>query len=283
MDYEQLKHRGRAVRLVIADMDGTLLTSGKLITARTKEAVRSLTRAGKVFTVCTGRIPSMAVSYMKELALTIPVVAANGAVIRDPLEEKPIFEKAIPRESARHIISYCMERQLDCSVLTLGISYFTSNSARMERFHNYNRIAKSRGQPQMILQNLQKRPPGPTEETIDKILIDEPDAKRYEAAGRFLESISGIQVTRSDQWLWDISAAGVSKGTGLGFLKEYLGLKAEEVCALGDYDNDVPMLAQAGFPVAMKNGCDTIKSKAFYVTASNDEDGVAAVIETFLL
>lgn len=283
MDYEQLMRMGKGVRLVITDMDGTLLTSEKLITRRTRDAVTRLTQAGKGFTICTGRIPAMIASYVRELALTLPVVTANGAVVWDPIGEKPLFEKSIPPDDAENIMKYCTEHQLDYSVLTLENSYFSLNSVRIERFQKYNQIAKRRGNPQMKLQYLQKGCTDPPDEKIYKFLIYEPNSEQYQSAGRFLETLSGIQVTCSDLWLWDISAAGVSKGTGLAYVKKYLGLKSEEVCAFGDYDNDVSMLTQAGFSVAMKNGCDTIKSKAAYVTGSNDEDGVAAVIEEFCL
>lgn len=283
MDDEKLKVMGKKIRLVITDMDGTLLTSGKMVGERTREAVRGLSRAGKGFTICTGRISTMIDSYVKELNLSLPIVTANGAMVWEPVEKKPLFEKAVPTDDAQNIMDYCKECGLDYSALTLGSSYFSTNSIRIEKFHSYNRIARREGIPEMKLEYLQKGHRHLRNQRIYKILVYEPVLERYLSAGRFLESIPGIHATCSDKCLWDVSAAGVSKGTGLAIVREYLGLKEEEICAFGDYDNDIPMLEQAGFPVAMKNGCDTIKSKAVYVTESNDEEGVAAVIETFLL
>lgn len=283
MDGRTLKERGRDVRLVISDMDGTLLTSEKRVTERTKKALRALIREDKGFTICTGRIATMIDSYVKELDLRLPIVTANGAVVWDPVGREPLFEKAVPAESAQEIMDYCRERGLDYSALTLGSSYFSPDSVRIEKFRVYNRIAREEGLPGMRLEYLDKGHDCLRSQKIYKLLVYEPDRARYEAAGEFLGTIPGIHATSSDSGLWDISADGVSKGIGLLFIRDYLGLSKNQVCAFGDYDNDIPMLEEAGFPVAMKNGCDKIKSEAAYVTASCDEDGVALAIEQFLL
>lgn len=283
MNSEQLKDMGSKIRLVICDMDGTLLTSEKRLTTRTKQAIRSLRAAGKCFTICTGRIPTMIGSYVKELELTFPIVTANGAVVWDAAAGEPLFEKAIPPDTAQEIMDYGKCHGIDCSALTLGTSYFLPGSVRIERFLQYNRIAESQGIPKMELEYLKNDHQKLRREKIYKLLVYESDSASYEAVGEFLKGFRDITVTCSERGLWDIAAAGVSKGTGLAFVKEYSKLSSGQVCAFGDYDNDISMFEQAGFTVAMNNGCDTIKSKAVFIAPTNDQEGVALTIEQYLL
>ena len=93
----------------------------------------------------------------------------------------------------------------------------------------------------------------------------------------------GFAVFRSEAYHLEILPAGIDKGTGLMKTLEYLGIPREASISCGDYDNDIPMNAAAGLGVAMKNGCPEIKEQADYITFSNEEDGVAAVIEKFML
>ena len=90
-------------------------------------------------------------------------------------------------------------------------------------------------------------------------------------------------VFRSEAYHLEILPAGVDKGSGLLRTLEYLGIPREAAVSCGDYDNDIPMNEAAGLGVAMENGCQEIREKADYVTCSNEEDGVAAVIEKFVL
>lgn len=283
MGHVGLKEMGAQVRLVITDMDGTLLNSKKEITDRTRNAVRGLREKGIDFTICTGRIPTMIDYYTKELDIRVPVVSANGAVIWDPVKRQPLYGKEIPANTAQTLMDFLESHHMDYSALTLENSYFSTNSIRIEKFNSYNKIAKANGLLPMKLDRLTDGHGFLEKHKIYKLLVYEKEEGRYAEAGAFIKGFTDIYATCSDAGLWDISATGVSKGTGLLHVRNLMEIDKTQVCAFGDYDNDVPMLREAGFSVAMENGCDALKSCAVYVTGSNDEDGVARVIEQFLL
>ena len=92
-----------------------------------------------------------------------------------------------------------------------------------------------------------------------------------------------FSVFRSEAYHLEILPAGIDKGSGLVKTLEYLNIPAGAAIACGDYDNDIPMVKEAGLGVSMENGCPRIRECADYITASNEEDGVARVIEKFML
>ena len=104
-----------------------------------------------------------------------------------------------------------------------------------------------------------------------------------EAVRKDLDRLSGLLVTSSMPWNLELNAAGVTKGSGLLQLSHFLGLSAEETMACGDGENDLPMLLAAGIGVCMENGASFVKKKADWITLSNDQDGVAAAIEQWVL
>lgn len=283
MNHWNLKKMAADIQLVITDMDGTLLDSNKQITNRTHETIRKLESQSIDFTICTGRIPTMIEYYTKSLELKIPLVAANGAVVWDPIEKKTLYDAPIDSDQAEALMDFCCFHGMDYSALTLEASYFAKNSIRIERFHEYNKIAERNNEKPMRLEYLDKDHSFLRKKKIYKMLVYEIVPGQQKAARDFMKTLPGLLSTSSDTGLLDISSAGINKGTGLLELIRILGLEQKNVCAFGDFYNDVSLMKTAGLPIAMANGCEMIKDLAAYVTAGNDQEGVADAIEKLLL
>lgn len=283
MEFAELREMGKDIRLVISDMDGTLLDSSKQIRQRTREVIRKVRDRQIGFTICTGRIPTMIAYYVNTLDIHIPVVAANGAVVWDPDTRTPLYDMPIDSAQAEELMDFCRFHGMDYSALTLGASYFSRNSVRIKRFERYNEIAEANGEEPMRLEYLDAGHTPLREKKIYKMLIYELKPGQQEQAEGFLKKLPGMAYTSSDAKLWDISASGINKGSGLLEAARIMGLEKKQVCAFGDFYNDISLMETAGMPVAMGNGCDLIKEKAIYVTKTNDEDGVADAIEKLLL
>jgi len=116
-----------------------------------------------------------------------------------------------------------------------------------------------------------------------KLLLYQIPEQDLESVSAFLDSIPEINYTSSDEGLLDIMAAGTSKGTAVAEVRQLLGLEKDQVCVFGDYINDLTMFSEAGLTVAMANAHEELKSKALYVTDTNDHAGVARAIEALLL
>ena len=118
---------------------------------------------------------------------------------------------------------------------------------------------------------------------MDKVQGLFADMEEREQAWQELKRFDSLELVGSLKYNIEINAAGVNKGKGLLELGEILGISREEIMAFGDGDNDIAMLREVGFGVAMENADEEVKAVADYVTGSNDEDGVAKAIARFVL
>lgn len=291
MPYTELKIYGKKrhpmnekkkIRLIACDMDSTLLKDDKTISEKTLSMIREAKERKIRFTICSGRIPTMLEYYMKILELDTPAVTTNGAVIWDAQCGKPLDSSPMDKEETFAVMEFCAAHHLDYCALTLGASFFSPDSVRRKRFEQYNRIAAEGGFHTMELKTFDRDHACVRNLDVYKMLIYEVHPGDTGTALTFLKTLKKTGFTSSDPGLLDLSGRGVSKGYGLKRLAEILGIPQEEICAFGDYYNDISMLNYAGFPIAMKNGCDEIKSIASVITDSNEEDGVEKAVRRYI-
>lgn len=282
MTDESLKVLGKKIKLIICDMDGTLLNSNREISAKTREAIRHAKSRGIAFSLSTGRIQIMTELYCRELEQDFPIIAANGAVVWDPIKRKPIWEITMDKSEALTTINYGEEHDLDYIAITMTGCYYSKNSVRKQRFLQYNEIARKMNYEEMTVLPIDGNWDVFKEQGVCKILIFEPNERKLQAAAEFLQTLPKTGYTSSEPKLLDVSSKGVSKGIGLEKLAEHMNIPREAICAMGDYENDISMIEYAGLGVAMGNANDTVKMCADYITETNDEDGVAKLIERLL-
>lgn len=283
MPQHQAKQAAGKIKLVVCDLDGTLLNSRKEISPRSIAAVQAARKKGIEVTFCTGRIHTMLQVYSRAIGLEQPLAAANGAVITNGKTGQIYSARPVEHTAAEAVFQYCLENNLDCSVLAREGGIFTQESGRIQRFEQYNRFAAREGLPLMPIIHAGRGFTLPPACAIYKLLISGLGAAQTAAAEKFLTRFPALGYTSSDTGLLDISAAGVSKGGGVRKLCALFGVTAAQVCVFGDYYNDISMLEEAGLPVAMAGAPEDVKKKALLVAPSNDEDGVAAVLEQYIL
>ncbi|MDL2296113.1 Cof-type HAD-IIB family hydrolase [Lachnospiraceae bacterium OttesenSCG-928-E19] len=272
----------KPIRLILSDMDGTLLNADKCISRCNREAIQKAKKRGIDFTICTGRIQTMAQYYIQDLEISVPVITANGALIWDSLEKRELWGQPVDREEAQALLEYCCDKKLDYCALTMSDSYFSPGNIRRRRFEQYNQIAMRGGFVPMTLREFDYDWSCIRGKNIYKILIYETQRNQLEGVKEKLKELHNTGYTSSEEGLLDVAHNSVSKGNGLLHLAEIMGISPDEICAIGDYENDISMLQESGFPVAMGNGCKQIKEVAMFVTKSNEEDGVAYAIEQLL-
>jgi Cof subfamily protein (haloacid dehalogenase superfamily) len=285
MDEEDLRKAGQAVRLLVCDLDGTLLNSRKLISPENLAAVREVQAKGVFVTICSGRVHTMLEAYTRQLAIRGPLVAANGAVIFDTRTGEMPYRNFADRDRVYPLLRFCLDRGLDIVVVSSLGCWYAPGSKRIARFEQYNEIA---GQHNPPLPPLSLRLFGPDYQealggAVYKVLVSGLSAEDHARIEEQVRSIGNLSLTSSEPGLVDIGAQGISKGEGVRILAELLGIEKSRICGIGDYQNDIPMLEYAGLPIAMGNADDAVKSRALAVTASNDEDGIALAIRRFIL
>lgn len=280
---ESLYELGRNIKMVVCDLDGTLLDSNKQISEANLRAIKKAREKGVFTTICSGRIHQMLYAYSRTLDIQGPLVAANGAVILDTRKGEALYRNMISPEDALSLLRFCEQNEMDYAVLASQGSFFSRGSVRVRRFEQYNRIAAGQGLPTIPLSFFDGGHSDALRDEIHKILIYEVREGQQKAAAEFVGQIPGLAWTSSEERLLDVSAAGVSKGDGVRRLAGIMGLQEREICVFGDYCNDISMMETAGLSIAMGNAHGDVKKAALAVTATNDEDGVALGIEKYIL
>jgi len=269
-------------RLLALDIDGTLLNSKSELTPRTKEAIRKAKERGMKVLLATGRRLAGTLPFVQALGLNELVIVHNGAVVYDPSSAKILAQHGIDLAAARDIVD-----KLD--FLDINYVVYTGESAG-------ERVVAPAGswdEPEDLLGWFL----GVEAEFLPKVDLEAPPvrislidrADRVEAlygefaGGSFGKVNAMLFGAEGDTWKGiEIIAFGCSKGAGLAFAAERLGLEAEHVAAIGDNVNDLEMITWAGLGVAMANGSELLKSKARKIAPDCDQDGVAQVIEELL-
>jgi Cof subfamily protein (haloacid dehalogenase superfamily) len=261
--------------LIALDLDGTLLTTGKQVTPRTKRVLDALMNQGIKIVLATARPPRSVARFYKALDLNTCVICYNGALVYDPPSRTVLAHHPIPMKTAQDIILYsrelCPEILTSAEVLDHWFTDRVSNEYQTETAKEFK--------PDTL---------GPIESwlkmDVTKILLQGPQVYltkiRSQLQTRHNKSLSMAQ---SENNLLQIMAGGVSKGSALKFVCEHYNIPIDRTIAVGDAQNDLDMLNLAGMAIAMPHSPEKVKEAADYITVSNDEDGVAEALEKFLL
>jgi Cof subfamily protein (haloacid dehalogenase superfamily) len=260
-------------KLIAVDMDGTLLNSEGKITEKTKAAIRRAVENGVIFSLCTGRPIQGVESFNSLLNLDSPIITYNGAMIVMGKSKEILFQQSLSEEAARSIFN--IGREFGTTMVAWSMNQLYSYELN-EKINDYKQITKV--EP-IVIEDEEKI----IQSGITKILwIDTPENLAHYQ--KVLKDRLGDSVNfcTSRPMFLEFFHKDVSKGLAMEKLGEHFGIKREEMIGIGDGFNDLPMIEYAGLGVAMGNAPDAIKAKADYVTLSNDEDGIAHVIDKFI-
>ncbi|MDO4266963.1 MAG: Cof-type HAD-IIB family hydrolase [Eubacteriales bacterium] len=265
--------------MIVLDLDGTLTNRDKVITERTRRALMEAQKRGVKVVLASGRPTYGVVPLAEELELEHYggyVLSFNGGIIMDCRTGKTIFQKKLPVESNRRIIELAHGERVSAVLTYEGAQIITDNQdcsyVKLESSINHLKIRQ--------LEKLEEH----VNFAVPKfIMTDDGDylalveARVKAALGR------DFSVYRSEPFFLEILPRGIDKAQSLGQLLRALGMEREEMIACGDGYNDISMIRFAGLGVAMENAVLPVRKEADYVTLSNNDDGVAHVVEKFLL
>lgn len=263
-------------KLLAIDMDDTLLSKGITISARTQQAIKSAVAKGIKVVIATGRMHSSALPHLKDLGLKEEVITYNGALLKELKSGKTILHQPVPLDICQEIIKIVKEKDLHLNLYINDILYVNKLGFGAEYYEKLSGI-----KPVLIKEDLEEFVTEPS----TKLLIVEEDLDKVKEIQNRLESQFDdiLNITRSKDTFIEMMNKDVSKGNTLAKLVKRLNLEAKDIIAVGDSYNDIDMIEYAGLGVAVANAREAVKEKADYITKSNDEDGVAELIEKFIL
>jgi len=260
-------------RLVVSDVDGTLLTKDKILTDAAKAAVRRLHEAGIGFTIVSSR-PTIGMGFLVgPLAISLPIGSFNGSSIVDP-ELKPIEQHLIPADTARRAIGVLEKFGTDIWLFT-NEQWLTRNPDGEYVGHEERAIKHD----PTIIDDF-----APYLGSACKIVGASSDAALLMRCEAAMKQAVGSEATavRSQTYYLDVTPPGHDKGTFVETIAKRLGVATADVAVIGDMENDLPMFAKSGLSFAMGNATENVKKRARFVTASNEEDGFARAMEIVL-
>ena len=271
-----------AIKLILLDLDGTLLTGEKTLSPGNGAALERCADAGIHIVPSTGRIYCGIPQAVRDLPFVRYVVAVNGAQVYDAKEDKVLLREEIPLETAFRMFDVLDALPVIYDCYMDGFGY---NCATM-----YERIDEFVSDPPM--NDLVKRTRHPVPDlraflreqgrSLQKIqmFFKDPD-RRVGELERLPKLFPELAVTSSLVNKIEINAKNANKGRALRFLCAHLGLEVSESMAFGDGSNDLSMIEASGIGVAMANADSILLAAADYITDSNDRDGVAKAIDRF--
>ncbi|GIO01607.1 Cof-type HAD-IIB family hydrolase [Brevibacillus laterosporus] len=264
-------------RMIVLDLDDTLLQDDHTISTRTKIALMKAQEAGVKVVLASGR-PTYAMTHIaEELELAKYgsfILSFNGAKIINWKTKEELFSSTLPVETVHELYDISKKEQV-------GILSYDGDDIVAETVTVYTQ--KESEITGMNMKEVESFKQAITRPVVKVLMVDDP-TKLAIVEKKLQKQLEGqLSVMRSKPFFLEFTEAGVDKGTSLHQLIHKLGIEQAEVIAIGDSYNDLAMINFAGLGVAMGNAPDDIKEIADYVTDTNMNHGVAKVVETFIL
>lgn len=286
-------------KLVAIDLDGTMLNQYGIVTENTKNKIKQTIQKGIDVIIASGRPIDSIQSIAKEVGSKNYFIAGNGALIYDIQKDEIIYDKFLPKGKVLEIIKICEENSISYNVYTDQTILATALQYNVLYYQKENLKKEESKQTKIsIVKDMYDYVKNKKEEKFLKITICDDNKMVFQAIMRKLGKIEGIEVLEvshmsrktikqgteeitMEYYYTEITVKNVDKWEALTYLMEKLNIKKEEVIAIGDNINDKKMIQEAGLGVAMEGSTPVITQIADYVTSSNNEEGVAKVLEKF--
>ena len=264
----------RKISMVLADVDGTLVTEEKVLTERARDAVRHLRDAGIGFAITSGRPPRGLSMLIDALALDTPIAGFNGGLFANP-DLSIIEKKTLPSEVASQAIELIRSHGLDAWLYCGNDWLITIPDAP----HVEREAWTVKFRPKVVNDF-----DGDLAQAV-KIVGVSDDLDRVQSCEASAKAAFGDCATaaRSQPYYLDVTHKDANKGTVVAFLSHALGVPPSEIATIGDQPNDVLMFKPSGFSIAMGNASNDVKAQADATTDSYNDEGFAKAMERLIL
>jgi Cof subfamily protein (haloacid dehalogenase superfamily) len=269
------QHKGGSkISLVVADVDGTLVTEDKVLTPRAEAAVRALHDAGVAFAITSGRPPRGMAMLIDPLALRSPIAGFNGGIFVKP-DMALIKEHVLAADVARRAVEIILHNGMDAWVYR-GKDWFI-------RDRNAPHVAREQWtvkfEPRVVenFDDILDRAVKIVGVSDDHDLVARTEKDARSALGE------EASAARSQPYYLDVTHPEANKGTVVTTLSKVLSIPAKEIATMGDMPNDVLMFRKSGLSIAMGNASPEVQAQADLVTDSYNDEGFAKAVERFIL
>ncbi|MFL0249723.1 Cof-type HAD-IIB family hydrolase [Clostridium neuense] len=277
-------------KLLCLDMDGTVLSDEKKVTKENLDAIKAAHSLGVKIAICTGRLFANARVYADMFGIKAPIIASNGAYIRDKDSDEVIYKSVLGKEKSKQLYSIVEKygfllffNECDCVISTKKFDDNKNIYVKMNK-----ELPEDRRVRLVYTENMQDTIEKEGDEILKCICIDREAIKnnnydKLNAAREEIKKVGGFEIASSFRDNFEVMCSGVSKGSAVKVLADFYGIKQEEVMCIGDNENDLSMIEYAGMGVAMGNAEESVKKVSNYITDTNNNSGVAKAINKFIV
>lgn len=269
-------------KLIVTDMDGTVLGEDHKITDENKKALKEAEKMGIRVVFATGRFHDSAKDHIDFLDHTMPIISSNGSIIKHPITNKVYYSNFIDKNKCLEITDIIEKYNLNYQVYT-DEKILQKYETEEEMIFMKNFIAKNFSDKTEIVFKQELRDDIKNSKVLKFNILELENQKLLDKARQELKSINNIEITSSWKDNLEIMSEGSNKGKAVEFLSNLLEIDREHIIAFGDNYNDLPMIEFAGTGVAMGNAEEKVKNVANYITDKNGDSGVAKAINNLVL
>jgi Cof subfamily protein (haloacid dehalogenase superfamily) len=262
------------IRLLLADVDGTLVTQDKVLTDRSIDAVQRLREAGVRFALTSGRPPRGMEMLIEPLALDTPIAAFNGGLVVES-DMSVLAQKVVPEDLVGPIVAMLAASGLDVWI-----------------YRGAEWLVRDRDAPHIARESFTVHFDPTLVDSFDELtegvakivgVSDDHELVASVASAAHDEFGDHVSAARSQPYYLDVTHPDANKGGVVKFLSARYGIQPEQIATIGDMPNDVLMFAHSGLSIAMGQSGREVHRAARRVTTSNEEEGFANAVERFIL
>ena len=259
------------IKLVATDIDGTIFIPEKEFTLKVRDCIKNLSERGIKVVLVTGRMNAAASRIANDLGLNTPVVSYQGGLVVE--DGKTLYERYLSEEQTERILAWSKQENIHINLYNNDILYSEKDCYEVQRYCNNLHTERTIKSFDEIKKN-----------KINKLLaIDYSNPERINRYEKQLQEIfPDLYIVKSTPYFLEFSNPEASKKCAVEFLRNYWGLKKEEILTIGDQNNDIALLQAGGIKVAMVNATEELKEIADYITDSVYEDGFVKAMEHFV-
>lgn len=273
----------KQIKLIVCDLDGTLLNEDKKMTEYTQKMLQELKRMQVKICFASGRYGKMMSIYEHKIDGCDYIISSNGAEVFKRNEN--LYKEGIQEADIAKIVDYINKYQIPAVIYKIDrVLVSTGAQVIIKRLDDYERLSASEGfYTDLNYSEVDFRDDNKEFTDIIKIVTYEEDKGRANAYFDFVEQIDTLRAESTGYGVVGTYSNHVSKKVAVQKVMEDMKIDSSQVCIFGDYDNDLSMFACADYKIAMGNALDILKEEATYITKSNQEDGVAWYLEQMII
>ncbi len=270
------------IRALMLDLDKSSLRSDLTIDPEDREAVARLKESGVRISIATGRLPVLVCKYAQAFGVNAPIICCNGAlIIREDNVGEPLFRTFLPARELYSVLCFLLEKDYDFELFSPDSFAYTHMRGEVAEVYEFNREVPEHWRAQTVVLNKDNLAYFASRSCSMLLHVRDGEDIMRQVKDRLRDPV--VKLVRTIHDCCEILRADIDKGTAIREWSRLTDIPLEQIAAIGDSNNDIPILENVGTSIVMENGSPRLKALADFLTKDNDHNGLAWAIDHCIL